>query len=170
MTVLLDIKKPMLREYLHYLFAFEEGSFSVFRKQDFGKLLCSLVQYSNLPIRHEETEHTVKLTLPIGSPPTTNARNYYLYYTKEDQAKLVDYLEVLFNIDLDSYYLSGQRQGFQQKEIIQNFIISRKLVGLIGDNETLKKRLYRKSLKDLEKATEVLIKKAYYRNHVIQFG
>lgn len=169
MTVLLDIKKPMLREYLHYLFAFEEGSFSVFRKIDFGKLLCSMVQYSNLPIRHNENEHTVKFTLPI-SRPTANAKNYYLFYTKEDQAKLVDYLEVLFNIDLDSYYLSGQRQGFQQKDIIQNFIISRKLVGLIGDNETLKKRLYRKSLKDLENATEVLLKKAYYRNHVIEFG
>ncbi|HLT41737.1 MAG TPA: hypothetical protein VKZ95_03455 [Sphingobacteriaceae bacterium] len=169
MTVLFTLSKPMLREYLHYLFAYEDGSFSVFRGHDFGKLLCSLVQYSNLPVPQKITEHTIKLTLPI-SRPTANAPNYYLYYKKEDEAKLADYLEAIFNIDLDRYYLKGIKQGYQQKEVIQTFIISRKLVGLIGDNERLKKRLYRDEQKQLKQATDKLLKKVYYRHHQIEYG
>lgn len=166
MIVLLKIKKPIFREYIHYLFALEDGSFSVFRKHDFGKMLCSLVSYSNMPIKEEVNEETLKFTLPI-SRATANAQNYHLYYSKEDEAKLNDYLEVIFNIDFDRYYLNGSRMGFMQKDIIHSFIISRKLTGLIGNNEMLKKRQYRSEKKILENRTEQLIKRAYYRNHAI---
>lgn len=169
MTVLFTLRKKMLREYLHFLFALEDGSFSVFRTSDFGKLLCSLVKYSHVPVSQERDENAIYFTLPL-SRPTANAKNYYLYFTKEDEAKLTDYLEVLFNIDFDRYYLKGVRSGYQQKDIIQAFIISRKLVGLIGDNERLKKRLYRDEQKTLKNVTDTLLKKAYYRNHAIQYG
>lgn len=169
MTVLFTLRKKMLRDYLHFLFAFEDGSFSVFRTSDFGKLLCSLVKYSNLPVSQDQDENTVMLTLPI-SRPTANAKNYFLYFTKEDEAKLQDYLEVLFNIDLDRYYLKGLKLGYQQKEVIQTFIITRKLVGMIGDTERLKKRLYRDEQKLLKSASDQLLKKTYYRNHAIEYG
>lgn len=164
MHVNLFIKKELYRDYLNYLFPLSDGCYQVTRDNEFGKMLCSRVQYSSLPVKTEPG--TIRLQLP-RSRPLANAGNYFLHYTKEDQAKLNDALDVLFHIDFDRYYLQGRKRNEMQKDIIQSFIITRKLVKLIGDNEMLKKRIYREEVENLKIVTEKLIKKAYYRNEYI---
>lgn len=167
MIVLLDIKKPMHREYLNYLFAYEGNAFSVFRNNEFGKALCSKVRKADFPVKHQESPHTVRLRLPQSRAIRTH-RNHFLYYSTEDQHQLNDLLDVLFNIDFESYYHIGIEMGLMQKEVIQNFIISRKLVSMIGDVETLKKRQYRKEKNTLEKLQNKLLQKIHYRDRLIK--
>lgn len=163
MIVSIYIKKQLHLDYLNYIFETDAaGNFIVDRRHDFGKLISSVVKYSKFPIKQKRTGE-IKFMLPL-SRPLANAANYYLYCTIEDQLKINDYLEALFNIDFDRFYLDGKRLKFQQKDIIQSFIISRKLVNLIGDNETLKKRAYRDELKMLKKYNQMLNTKAYERN------
>lgn len=170
MHVKLDIRKALYRDYLHYLFEQDSnGTFLVVRNCDFGKLLCSRVQYSAQYLKHESTLNTVNFQLP-KSRLLANAKNHFLYYSKEDSLKIQEYLEVLFNMDLDRYYLSGIKGGYMQKQIIQSFIVSRKLVKLVGDNETLKKRVYRDELENIKKRTEELFWKAYNRNERIDYA
>lgn len=168
MQVALEIRKALYRDYLNYLFSRDqEGRYIVTRGNDFGKLLCSRVQYSQLPVKKGQPgEKTIVLLLP-SSRPLANARNHYLFYTKEDQEKIQDLLEVVFNIDFDRFYLQGCKMQMMQKDIIQSFIVTRKLVNLIGDNETLKKRQYRDELVTLKNLTSSLLKKADYRNSLI---
>lgn len=164
------IKKELHRSYLNYLFPKDQnGNFIVTRNQDFGKFLTAMVRYSKTPVTtlKRQTNVVFESFLLPASRPLDNAGNYYLYFSSEDQEKLNDYIDVLFNIDFDRYYLNGKKMSMQQQDIIQAFIISRKLVQHIGDNETLKKREYREGLKMLKKYTDMLITKAYNRNQRI---
>lgn len=171
MRVKLSIPKVLYRDYLNALFQREsDGSFLVSRECDFGKLICSRVRYSNLPVSQDlPDDSTVVLILPKSRPLAT-APGHYLYFTKEDQAKLQDALEALFNIDFDGYYLRGKKLEMQQKEIIEAFIVTRNLLCLVGNAEMLKKRQYRDGLDNRKKLLEVLIARAYYRHERIDRG
>lgn len=169
MKIQLDIKKPLYRDYLnHILEKQQDGSFRATKDSDFGKIICSFVRYSNSPVQHEMIQDTVTIILPI-TKSLGNAPNYHCYLTREDQLRINDLLDVLFNIDLDRYYLKGMKMGLQQKEILESFIVSRKLTNLLSDNETLKKRQYREELNTLRERVEILRQRAYYRNQKIEF-
>jgi len=169
MIVELSIKKDIYRDYLNHLFCLSEGIFQVKRDNDFSKFVCARVQYSNTPMRRDSDPGVVKLLLP-KSRVLASASNYYLYFTKEDELKLNEELEATFNTDFDRYYLQGKKMNVMQKDIIQSFIISRKLIHLVGDNEMLKKRVYRDEVKKLKILNDKLIQKAYYRNELIEKG
>ena len=161
------IKKEIHKCYLNYLFNKDQnGNFIVTRNNDFGKFLAAVVRYSKTPVSTLKRQPDAVFTSFIlpASRPLANAEYYYLYYSSEDQEKINDYLDVFFNIDFDRFYLNGRKMEMQQQTIIQDFILSRKLVYLIGDNETLKKRYYRDELKMLKKYTQMLITRAYDRN------
>jgi len=167
MIVLIDIQKPMLREYFNYLFAHENGAYSVFRHNEFGKALCAMVSKSDLPVKHQESAKTIRIRLPNTKTIRTH-RNHFLHYTVEDQHKLNDLLEVLFEIDFWRYYYAGLSLDMQQKDVIHNFIVSRRLVSMIGEVETLKKRQYRNERKAIEKLQKHLLQKVWYRDRIIK--
>lgn len=167
MIVLIDIKKPMLREYLHSQFAYESEAFSVFRHNTFGKALCAMVSKSDLPVKHPQSDQTVRIRLP-NTKSIRSHRNHFLYYTTEDQLKLNDMLDAFFDIDFESYYQAGIRLGMMQKDVIHNFIVQRKLVSMIGEVETLKKRQYRKEKNAIEKVANHLLQKIHYRDRIIK--
>ena len=168
MDIQLLITKPLLRAYLDFLFTpNSSGTYSVSRTSDFGKVLCSFVRYTR-----EKPEHVpeaVGFTLP-KTDGLKNAPNYYMYYSREDHIRINDLLEVFFHIDFDRYYLKGKKLGLLQKDIIESFIISRKLTNLMHDYETLKKKEYREELRLLKEMCSTLLSKAYYRNEKIEAG
>jgi hypothetical protein len=168
MKINLCVKKPILLAYLQYLFPTDDqGAFVVNRDSDFGKALCCFVRYSNIAQKEEPDDTMVTLKLPMTRTLDT-APKYHLYFTKEDQHRVNDLLDVFFHLDFDRYYLKGIKMGYMQKHVIESFILSRKLSTLYNDNETLKKREYREGLKLLEAQVEKLRQKAHYRNHRIE--
>jgi len=138
----------MHREYLHHLFAYENGAFSVFRDSPIGRFICSLVRYSDFPIEQTiEEDKAVRFRLPRTSAmPSLFQR--FCYITLEDQRKINDQLIAKFDLDFIEYYYVGKNLGLQQKVVIQNFILVRKMTRRLLDTEQLKKRYYRKEEKE----------------------
>lgn len=170
MTVNISIKDEILRRYLRHLARESEGNiFRVTRDNDFGKYITSLVKTTNTKINQElDPAITVTIRLP-KSNSLASAQNYHLHIPKEDQRKIEDHLRALFNLDVDRYYLEGLRIGdWEQKEIIESFIIDRQMSDLMSDNERIKKRIYRQSLQDLKSLTSKILRGARYRNQEIE--
>lgn len=171
MTIQLHVHKEILREYLNYIFKkLPSGAYKVSKLEDFGRALCSFVRYSN--IRVPEPPHPAQELVTFRLPrieALNNALGYNLYYTRDDQEKLNDYLALIFDLDFDRYYLAGKASGEQKKDIIMSFIASRKLSRLLSDPELLKKRQYRSELKLLEARMVTLSKRAYNRNDRITY-
>lgn len=168
MKIAFEVKKEVIRLFLSYLFEpLDDGSLKVTRHTDAGKLITCFVRYADRPIQEEPTEGSVTFFLPRSKGLDT-APNHFLYFTKEDQHRINDLLEVIYHLDLDRYYIKGMRQGFQQKEVIESYIVSRKLTSLFEENETPKKRQYREELRAFEDMVEQLRKKCYHRNQTIE--
>ncbi len=182
MNIFLPIHKPLLRAYLKYLFEEIPNApwvplYKASSKSDFGNACISFVRYADRPINTPEpggkfhSEHADEEWICLMMPKLdrlANAPNYHLYYTMEDIAKLNHLLQVLFNIDFDSYYLTGKKAGEKQKDIIMSFVMSRKLAG-VSDVDTLKKRQYRNELNYTKKLLKQMRDLAYRRHENIQF-
>lgn len=167
MKISFTVKKKVIRLFLSYLFEqLPDGSLKVTRDTDAGKLITCFVRYADRPIQEEPTSGTVTLLLPRSKSLDT-APNHFLYFTKEDEHRINDLLEVIYHIDFDRYYIKGMRQRLQQKEVIESYIVSRNLTSLFQDNEALKKRQYRDELRAFEDLVDQLRKKAWYRNQSI---
>lgn len=166
MQIRLSISKPLLQEYFQYLFPTDEsGTYQVTRKSDLGKAICCFVRYAHRRIPHRDG--ALLLQLPEAHT-LMNAPRHHLYFCAEDEKRINDLLQVYFNLDFDRYYLQGKKNGFKQKDIIESFIVSRRLHNLMSDNETLKKRKYREELRLLEQRHKSLVKRAYWRNEKIE--
>lgn len=166
MDIQLEIKKDLYRDYIKYLFELlPDGSYKVSRESDFGKALCSFVRYSHQ--KQDPVPGALALSLP-DTDSIKSAKNYHCYFSREDTRRLNDLIDVFFHIDFDRFYLNGRKLGIMQKDIIESFIVSRKLTNLLNDNEMLKKRQYREELQLLKQRCKILTNKAWYRNEKIE--
>lgn len=171
MTVQLHVHKEILREYLSFIFPkLPSGDYKVSKTHDFGRALCSFARYSNIRVPGDHGQDIERVTFRLPRVAAlNNALGYHLYYTRDDEEKLNDYLSLIFDLDFDRYYLAGKASGEQKKDIIMSFIASRKLSRLLSDPELLKKRQYRTELKLLEARMVTLSKRAYARNDRITY-
>lgn len=169
MKISFSVKKELIRLFLSYLFdTMDDGSLKITRHSDAGKLITCFVRYSDRPIQDEPTDGNVTLFLPWSKGLST-APNHFLYFSKEDEHRINDLLEVIYHIDLDRYYIKGMRKGYQQKEVIESYIVSRKLTSLFEDNETPKKRQYREEIRAFRELVEKMRHIAFNRNERLEF-
>ncbi len=165
MEVTIKIRKPYIRDFMRYLFGEDpQGFITVKHNLPFGKYICSLVGYSEQPVTKEGD--TV-LRLPQCDALATGPRRF-LYMTEEAVAKINDYIEALFELDLDRYVIQGRKMGYQYKDIINAYIASRQLISFDGDTETLKKRVMRQTTRDMSALQKTLFNKSFYRDTQIR--
>lgn len=167
MNVICHIQDQMHREYLHSIFTIEDGAFKITRDTDLGRFICSMVRPSDYPVEQKVTEDkAVRFILPRTSEmPELFTRFSHIH--PSDQRKINDYLIAAFNADFIQYYYVGKGMGLLQKEVITNFILSRKLISRVGEIEQLKKRVYRSEEKDIERMRNRLARRVQLQNAVI---
>ena len=157
MEIQLNIKSAYLRKYLDFLFEKKDDKFVVKTTNDFGRLLFALVKRSELPMPVEQSEQTVKFILPKSNNLEYYANNYYLYYDKIDVEQLNKYLETISDLDFMLYFQKHSNKKLKQKDIIDAYIVSRKMVFPKKDiSEMLKKRVYRSEEKYFENLRKFL--------------
>lgn len=173
MNVVCHIQDQMHREYLNSIFAYEDGAFSIFRDTEEGKFICSMIRYSDYPVEQKcDPERAVYFRLPRTSAmPTLFTRFSYIH--PDDQRKINDYIIARFNQDFIQYYYVGRNLKMKQKDVIENFILARKLVSKIGEQEQLKKRAYRSEEKSINKiasrlARRVQLQSAFIRKTILE--
>ena len=167
MKVVCHIQDQMHREYLHSIFAFENGSFSVFRNTALGKFICSMVRYSDYPVEQKVNEEkAVYFTMPRTSAMPT-LFTHFSYIHPDDQRKINDFIIATFNNDFTQYYYAGIKLKMMQKDVITNFILARKLASRIGEVEQLKKRAYRDDQKNIQKMVNRLARWVQLQNAII---
>ncbi|WP_312139487.1 hypothetical protein [Sphingobacterium sp.] len=173
MNVVCHIQDLMHREYLNSIFAYEDGAFSIFRDTEEGKFICSMIRYSDYPVEQKcDPERAVYFRLPRTSAmPTLFTRFSYIH--PDDQRKINDYIIARFNQDFIQYYYVGRNLKMKQKDVIENFILARKLVSKIGEQEQLKKRAYRSEEKSINKiasrlARRVQLQSAFIRKTILE--
>ncbi|SEG62677.1 hypothetical protein [Sphingobacterium lactis] len=167
MNVVCHIQDEMHREYLNSKFAMENGAFSIFRDTELGRFICSMVRQADFPVEQKiNPDRAVFFRLPRTSAlPSLFTRFSFIH--PDDQRKINDFLIATFNQDFIQYYFVGKNLGLKQKDVITNFILSRKLISRIGEIEQLKKRTYRAEEKQLQTMVNRLARRVQIQNNII---
>lgn len=160
-TVKLKVSSQVMADYLRYLFPPDtDGYLAVSSVTPMGKLLIAHCRTSGLPIKELTGDDVISLKFPSVSS-SQGLLNKFLYYTACDIASLNQALSAVFDIDFTGYYRKGEGLGFQKKEIVEAFILSR---GLVSKDcfDSLHKRVYRAEQKYMAALQTRLLRKVYY--------
>lgn len=162
MTVYLPVNEALLTDYLKYLFPTEKGSscLKVSGACSFGKLLIANITTSDHPVSVPEGDNVIKLHIP-KQDCTQDLADKFLYFTKGSVCRLNAALKAVFDMDFHDYYQRGIDKGYQKKDIIDAFIISRKLCS-VDPGDALHKRTYRHEMKKHQNRARYLSRKANY--------
>ena len=167
MDVYVKIRKRIILDFLGYLFECDnsEGGprFIVSRRIDAGRYLHALVEYSYKEVDHDA--ECVVFVLPRTSLST--AMGKFLFLSSENEGRFNDYLEAVFNLDFDRYWVNGLLLGISKQDIVYAYIQSRKLGEDLSIDETLKKRIYRKTARQQQFLHQQLLNKAGYHDRLI---
>ncbi|MDR1544591.1 MAG: hypothetical protein LBS50_09365 [Prevotellaceae bacterium] len=157
--ILLNIKSEYLRKYLEFLFKKEGDIFILDRNCDFGKYCFLNILKSEIPLKIEKTEQTVTIEIPKSKNIDRIDEKYYLYYDNFAEQKLNDLLKVISNIDFREYCISMREIKIKQKDIINSYLISRKLILEKDLTDMIKKRFQRNSEKNVISLQKMLLYK-----------
>lgn len=165
MDIKLRLQIGRYLDYFGYLFPKDpaSGHYMVSSATDLGKLLIAYVKVSDTPISsypEDEGETIVTLSLPLVDI-SQDLNNKWLYYSIADSKRLQAVLKATFNMDFIAYYLKGTSMGYQKKEVIEMFIVSRGLVSA-DPFEAMHKRVYRLEQQKMKGLTTQLLRKAKY--------
>lgn len=166
LDVKLKVDSLMMADYLAYLFPPDSpgGPLKVCARKSIGKLLVAHCKVSDRPVP-ADGDGFVELILP-NDEATKPLINRFLYYNKHDTAALNMAISAFFDIEFKQYYLAGFELGFQKKDIVSAFIVSR---GLFTTDrfDALHKRIYRQSQQVLDKMTGKLLQRIHYIDRTI---
>ena len=161
MRIKLKVDSPILGDYLKFLFPpGEDGALKVSSVPAIGKLLIAHCRESGYPVHEPEGDRIFSLDLPL-LPSTQSLCYKFIYYSVSDMAALNLALKAYFDLDFAGYYRRGEKLGFQKKDIVEAFILSR---GLVSKDcfDALHKRVYRAEQRSMATMTDRLMRKAYY--------
>ena len=151
-----------MQDYCKYLLDFDEskGIYTLRFGTEFGDLLVAHTQTSGHPVRCDASPLSIEIRIPLNNT-TQSLQNKFLYLTKGDELRLQAALRAIFDLDFKYYLISGLQAGFSRKDIIDSFILSRKLIST-DPEDALHKRAYRGEAKTREKHMKYLLRKSYY--------
>lgn len=163
-TITVKFKIGTYLDYLGYLFPIDQttGHYKATATCDLGRLLIGYAQVSPVPkaIHVGNGEKCVDIDLP-DCDATQHLRDKFLYVGPGDESRLDYVLRALFHMDLINYYQWAISFGYQKKEAVEMFIVSRKLISA-DPYEAIHKRIYRLEQKKMVETTKKLLNKIRY--------
>lgn len=166
----LKLQIGIYMDYLAYIFPVDPdtGHYKVTAASDLGRLVIAYAMRSDVPKPERpvrDNERYLTLDLP-DCDSTQHLRNKWLYIQAGDEERLFGALRSTFNLDLFNYYQWGWGMGYQKKELMEMFIVSRGLM-TADPYEALHKRVYRLEQQKMARATQVLLNKVKHFEQTI---
>lgn len=163
MDVIIRIKDPILRCYLSSLFEKYEDGYCVNLNTWTGAAICAQVREAPKPELYSKEDKTLVRFIMPKSRFMDPLRGKFIYAPAEAQTLINSILKREFDYNFFTFCTELRMRGLKLKDIIPLFIYENKLDVFDGDIETLKKRYYRKEIEQLQKLTETLRQKVYFK-------
>ena len=161
MIVKFKVDSQIYADYMAYLFPpDDDGVLKITSEHLLGKLFIAHCREAPRPIFGLDGELIVTLRLP-QCEATQNLRSKFLFYNAGDMIQLNKALQAVFDLDFMGYYRKGQAAEFAKKDIVEAFVVSRKLVSA-DYVEALNKRAYRRQQRAAASLVKKLLRKSYY--------
>lgn len=149
-------------DYFRYLFPRDSstGHYRISSADIVGSILTYSAQPSMVPYQlpHEKGKTICTVDIPMVDGLS---RNQLMQYSKTDMARINQILSSCFELDFYRYYMKGAQFGYEKKDIVEAYVISRNLV--TGQPfDTLHKRVFRREMEIMKRKVDQLKRKAKY--------
>jgi hypothetical protein len=121
-----------------------DGAVRLTRKNEIGKFISSLIQWSKHSIKHPAYHPENSISLIVQEHRLMYQESFYPYISLHNRKNIADFLQVNFDINIELFFIKGYRHGFKQKDIINAFLHYYNLPWSITNFEMIKQRDFRK--------------------------
>lgn len=165
--VKLKVNSQVNLDYLAYRYPPDAAGTLAVSSDTLGKLLIAHCRISDMPVMEPDGDNVVTLALPVNQA-TQALANKWVYYSAADCSALNMAISAVFDLDFTGYYRKGEALGIKKKDIVEAYIVSRRLFSA-DCFDALHKRVYRRSQDTMEQLTRKLLRKAYYIDESIDY-
>lgn len=120
----------------------EGANIKLTRENSIGKFICSQVQWSKEEVKQPDEG----ITLLLPKYTYIFQQNFYPFISKQNQKNISDFLQSVFDLNLDLFFAKGYRYKYRQKDIVEAFMLHYNLPQTVTIVDMLKKRDYRKKV------------------------
>ena len=172
--VTLPVRKPEHIDFLRDIFDGERGRPIKINRSEFtGRFIFSLRCYSDKPVPQKIPEGMTAVEIEFPSAQWSSHEKRYTYFPVEHVIQINDFLSSCFDLYFHIYFFDttdiddlGSDDELSQIEItkqmlVDSFVTGLDMVDFARSSETIKKREYRRSVKEMVRKQKKFLRKDY---------
>lgn len=142
-TITIDLKKHLHDFLLHEFKTDEAGSIILTKRSDIGLYIDSMWTIAKQPTEVRPMLHPVRFVLPVSEDNHYIFKNHFIHVQAWKETMINQYLESEFRRRIRDYFSVGYEKGFQQKDIIESFLVQYGMKNNAINFDQIKKYDYR---------------------------
>jgi len=149
-SIIIDLRKHLHDFLLHEFNSDDSGSIILTKRSDIGLYIDSMWSISRHPNEVRPMSNPVRLILPVSEDSHYILKNHFVHVPTWKESMINQYLESEFRRRIRDYFSIGYEKGFQQKDIIESFLVQYGMKNNAINFDQIKKYDYRnrKNLKN----------------------
>lgn len=173
-VVTLPIRKEEHVDFLRSMFDGTRGQpIKINRNKFLGRHIFSLRKYSSCPTRQVIPEGYVATEIEFPYTPHSTSEKNFCYFPLEHVEQINDFISAVFDLFFHIYFFDTrdienreEQDEFGDQEItreilVDSFVVGLDMIDLARANETIKKRIYRRQMKEMERKRKKFLRKDY---------
>ena len=173
-TVILPVRKEEHIDFLRDLFNGARGQpIKINRKEFVGRYIFSLRKYANSPQRQIIPNGMTGVEIEFPDTEVSTCKKHFCFFPVEHVEQINDFISAAFDLYFHVYFLDTrdidrieEEADFSNIEItrevlVDSFVFGLDMVDPARANETIKKREYRRQMKEMTRIRNKFLKKEY---------
>jgi len=173
-SAILPIRKAEHADFLRELFNGQRGvPIRIHRNEFIGRFIFSLRKYASQPQRQVVPTGYTPVEIVFPDTCHSTAEKHFCYYPLEYVEQINDFIAAAFDLYFHVYFFDTKDMDNLEGEpvlnnveitrelLVDSFVFGLDMVDIARAGETIKKRQYRKQVKEMERIRERFLKKNY---------
>jgi hypothetical protein len=172
-SAILPIRKEEHADFLRSLFNGHRGvPIKIARKEFAGRFIFSLRKYSPAPLRQVIPDGYIPVEIEFPETPYATPDKHFCFFPLEHVEQINDFIGAAFDLFFHVYFFDTgdlektDEEGSPFSEItremlVESFVVGLDMIDFSRASETVKKRQYRKQVKEMARKQRKFLEKDY---------
>ena len=173
-TLILPLRKQEHVDFLRDLFNGQRGLPIKLTRHEFaGRFIFSLRKYADRPVQQRIPEGMIPVEIQFPDTSNSTHENRYAFFPVEHVEQINDFIASCFDLYFHTYFFDTgdieqmESEGDQgstrvtRQMLVDSFVVGLDMLDFARATETVKKREYRKSVKEMVRTQKKFLQKDY---------
>ena len=173
-TIILPLRKQEHADFLRDLFNGQRGQPIKLSRHEFaGRFIFSLLKYADRPVQQRIPEGMIPVEIEFPDTSNSTHENRYSFFPVEHVEQINDFIAGCFDLYFHTYFFDTRDIEEMELEsdqesprvtrqmLVDSFVVGLDMLDFARATETVKKREYRKSVKEMVRTQKKFLQKDY---------